>query len=346
MTNRKKINPRTADQFDRLPEAIVLLIFEKIIDAKTLITCLCVSKRFSSFVPESKSVFLKIPQFKFNTSENDEQKEDENQRESRRFLKYVVDTAIPKTEYFLRRLLHHPSPAERESFEIPDYANVQEDGTSYPSPRDFLKNFRELRFLEIELPCQAIELRSGIGGEPLVRWRANFSRSLVSFVILISEACSKMLAGNEKKEPDEKSECFFSFSQLMLETNLAMSCLFESYARHHLIKYVLLEKPMLCDIVVTDGYKRGKLCMSKENLDGLRSLETVKDENWHVKAWHESLLELPLSGYIMEGATLILMGAIEPGMAESVVMGAFEEEEKVVVEAARKLMKRERVRHV
>ena len=126
MTNRKKINPRTADQFDRLPEAIVLLIFEKIIDAKTLITCLCVSKRFSSFVPESKSVFLKIPQFKFNTSENDEQKEDENQRESRRFLKYVVDTAIPKTEYFLRRLLHHPSPAERESFEIPDYANVQE----------------------------------------------------------------------------------------------------------------------------------------------------------------------------------------------------------------------------
>ncbi|PSR90150.1 F-box protein [Actinidia chinensis var. chinensis] len=340
MTNRKKINFRTADQFDRLPEAIVLLIFEKIIDAKTLVTCLCVSKRFSSFVPESKSVFLKIPQFKFNTREND-QKEDENQREPRRFLKYVIDAAVLKTEYFLRRLLHHPSPLERESFEIPNYADVEEDGTSYPSPRDFLKNFRELRFLEIELPCQASELRSGSGGEPLVRWRANFSRSLVSFVILISESCSKMLAGNEKKEPDEKSECFFSFSQLMLETNLAMSCLFEAYSRHHLIKYVMLEKPMLCDIVVSDGYKRGKLCMSKENLDGLRSLETIKDENWHVKAWHESLLELPLSGYIMEGATLILMGAIESGMAESVVMGAFEEEGKVVVEAARKLMKRE-----
>uniref|UniRef100_A0A3Q7F1Y6 F-box domain-containing protein n=1 Tax=Solanum lycopersicum TaxID=4081 RepID=A0A3Q7F1Y6_SOLLC len=46
------IYPEPMDHFDRLPDSILLFIFNKIGDVKALGRCSVVSRRFNSLVPE------------------------------------------------------------------------------------------------------------------------------------------------------------------------------------------------------------------------------------------------------------------------------------------------------
>ncbi|KAK9930559.1 hypothetical protein M0R45_027594 [Rubus argutus] len=48
------------DGFDRLPDPLILQIFDLVSDTKTLIRCLAVSKRFNSLVPHTDSLVLTV----------------------------------------------------------------------------------------------------------------------------------------------------------------------------------------------------------------------------------------------------------------------------------------------
>ena len=48
------------DHFDRLPDSLVLVIFNKLGDIKALGRCFVVSKRFNSLVPQVEDVVVKM----------------------------------------------------------------------------------------------------------------------------------------------------------------------------------------------------------------------------------------------------------------------------------------------
>ncbi|GJU51197.1 acetyl-CoA carboxylase 1 [Tanacetum coccineum] len=50
----------TVDHFDHLPDSIVLLIFNKLLDVKTLGRCYVVSKRFQNLIPQAENVVVRV----------------------------------------------------------------------------------------------------------------------------------------------------------------------------------------------------------------------------------------------------------------------------------------------
>ncbi|KAK4421070.1 F-box protein [Sesamum alatum] len=55
-----RIHPETIDHFDRLPDSLILLIFNKIGDVKALGRCCVVSRRFHSLVPQVDDVIVRV----------------------------------------------------------------------------------------------------------------------------------------------------------------------------------------------------------------------------------------------------------------------------------------------
>ncbi|CAN1345541.1 F-box protein AUF1 [Linum perenne] len=65
------------DCFDRLPDPIVLIIFNRISDVKTLILCRSVSKRFNSLVPQTEWLCLRVDRVISSTSSDDDENSDD-----------------------------------------------------------------------------------------------------------------------------------------------------------------------------------------------------------------------------------------------------------------------------
>ncbi|KAJ9699186.1 hypothetical protein PVL29_008001 [Vitis rotundifolia] len=98
-----------------------------------------------------------------------------------------------------------------------------------------------------------------------------------------------------------------------------ISSLFASSARHCLLKQFVdsNDHKMLRSVVIADASKQGRLWMGQELLEELRtcvnsSMERTRIPALWVKLWYVSVLELPESGRVMQGATLIIMGRPVP----------------------------------
>ncbi|KAL6985209.1 hypothetical protein U1Q18_018587 [Sarracenia purpurea var. burkii] len=83
---------------------------------------------------------------------------------------------------------------------------------------------------------------------------------------------------------------------------------------------VVSDHPMLRSVVVSDGSKQGRLSMRTEQVEDLRSnltsaaqLESSPSPDrtpvpaLKMKLWHVPVLELPVSGCVMKGATLLVI---------------------------------------
>jgi len=84
--------------------------------------------------------------------------------------------------------------------------------------------------------------------------------------------------------------------------------------RHYLLKKIVGKLPMLQSVVITDASKQGKLCTVEQQLVELRN--TMKFENSPertpipklcMKLWYVPVMELPASGCVMKGLTLVLI---------------------------------------
>lgn len=140
------------DGFDRLPDPLILLIFNNISDIKTLIRCRAVSRRFNSLVPQSDSLLLKVDRV-ISSSESDD-----GDSLVVSFLRSIVkslhDLISPKPLHITSR--------------------------SQNSPAQILRGFERIRELEIELPSGDLRLEKGAA----IRWKAEFGKTLKSCVIL------------------------------------------------------------------------------------------------------------------------------------------------------------------
>lgn len=312
------------DRFGRLPDELVLVIFNKILDAKSLVRCLSVSKRFASFVPQIDSVSLRLPRHCLPI-----RKGSSSSSQSLRPVK-LLKTLLNKFVAKPFRLLHHLVAAKSSR-------SNPRGNLLYYSPSEVLKGFKEIKSLQLELP--------GYGGdvgfpnnETFLKWNAQFGSKLKSCVIIGATSFHRntiLPSNNDDQgkghEEQGRVESVLADEDLKLRIVWMVSSLIAASARHHLMKQVASNFPALSGVVVTDGNKQGKLWMEDEELAELRSsmnssmatesspsespsLERSVIPDLGMKLWYAPLLELPASGYVMKGATLIAIRPLEDGM--------------------------------
>uniref|UniRef100_A0A6N2L2H1 F-box domain-containing protein n=1 Tax=Salix viminalis TaxID=40686 RepID=A0A6N2L2H1_SALVM len=319
------------DCFDRLTDDLLLVIFNKLGDAKSLTRCISVSKRFASLVFEADTVFLSIPPRKHNPLR-------------RNLFKILIGKLIAKPLHFF----HHF---------IADRPDANRKVVSFYSPEEVLKHFRQVKTMHIELPSDGGKTGLMEGNDSLLKWKARFGSEIKSFAILSATSFQKRVqplsSGDDFSENNGE---VLTDGQLKLQIVLTISCLLAASARHYLMKQVLEEHHALENIIASDACKQGKVCMGKDEVAEIRnsiksmvatdsSLERTRVPDLSMRLWYAPVLELPENGYIMRGATLVVLrpnGDGQIGNGKKSGLFGFDGEEcerKAYSEAAREMMK-------
>ncbi|KAK4763580.1 hypothetical protein SAY87_013018 [Trapa incisa] len=292
------------DCFDRLPDELLLLILNRVRDAKSLTRCLAVSKRFGLLVLHADAVFLPVQRRPASPA-------------PKRGLEFPLNF-LAKTARFIRRII----TSKMES------SGCCEDECSYYDPQEILKPFTEIHSLDIEVPMcgRGVGLKNSDGF--LLKWAADFGTSLNSCTILGANSLEFMGRRHESSEPQEEEKAesseptaILSEKELNLRVVWIISCLIAAASRHALLKDLIEENTKLEEVEISDAAKQGKLWMGKEQVDEVRKsakigtksgsesmpLERSVVPELKMKLWFVPQMKLPETGYVMNGATLVLI---------------------------------------
>jgi hypothetical protein len=326
------------DQFDCLPDSLVLLILNKLDDVRSLGRCSAVSKRLNALAPLVHDVCVKIDRVVAVDGDLDDPMNLTSPKHRNiisHFLKLML-FVITKPFHDMR----NPSGTGRSM--LPQLA--------HHSPLQVLKNFSDIRNLRMELPRGDVGVEHGI----LLKWRAGYGSSLQICVLLGGTSVDRKPAGMECEIPSDYNgfmpESFYTNGGLKLRVVWAISCLIAASTRHYLLRSIIKGHPTLRSLVLADADGQGTLCMGTEQLKEFRENQlsaSACSNRTQVPACNMTLkyapyLELP-GGSALQGATLVVIKPADHGgsgsqkEAEAFVAGAFEEPLRSAVKA---LMKR------
>lgn len=355
------------DYFDLLPDPILVLILNKLFDAKSLCSCLLVSKRFASLVCEIDSISIQMNQ---------------KSPKSKKFIEDSSKSSSGSKGLFknpIFKFIYKPISLIQQAIANKKMNSLSKNGGGLDVLKwvgNTLKNFPDVQSINLELPCHGGEI--GINKNiPLLKWEAEFGIEMEKCAIL---GANSIIDRKEKirSENNENETQNFSDEELKLRIIWIISCLIASSARHNLMKKMVGQCPKLRKAMISDGGKQGKLCMNEEQIEVLRnsmkiskkeenpSLKLTSESNQEsddhdesnsmnysgylvMKLWYVKELELPCSGKIMKGATLVMIKPEKKGNNEEKendglnMLKAFEGED-VFEEAAKELLKRKEKR--
>jgi hypothetical protein len=301
-----------------------------------------VCKRFHSIAPQVDEIFLPIPHKKAAAAKESDAEVHKG------FLKNPVVRALAKPFHFISRMIKSKSRNDDDEYDLDFY--------SYYLHNQILKPFGEIRGLHLSLPSHGSQKQGSETGKAgknpttFLKWKAEFGRELHSCVILAAKSWTEK--ADDSQESDQES-CAMPDAELKLRIVWTISCLIAASARHYLIQETLRGQKTIENVVVSDESDQGRLCMSKEQIEETRELrgkgeETLLEYRTRVpsskmKMWYLERLEVPSSGKVMKGATLVVIKpeAAADGGGENVVeaFGFGEEGEgKLLGDAVRKLM--------
>ncbi|KAH0869231.1 hypothetical protein HID58_076253 [Brassica napus] len=298
------------DHFDHLPDSILLLVFNKISDVKSLGRCCVVSRRFHSLVTQVENVLIRVDCV---ISDDD--------NSSLSSIKSRSSASGPFSSIFRLVVggIVKPLQAGDEGGEI------EQGGVTHHSPTQVLKNFEEIRYLRIELPSGELGIDEGV----LLKWRAEFGSTLDHCVILGASSViqpnpmrvSQAIVTTTVESPasdDNGSipESFYTNGGLKLRVVWTISSLIAASARHYLLQPIIAEHKTLRSLVLSDSDGQGVLCMNRDQLEELRvkplSASSASKRTLvpalNMRLWYAPTLELP-DGTVLKGATLV---AIRP----------------------------------
>ncbi|WCJ28913.1 F-box family protein [Euphorbia peplus] len=273
------------DPFDTLPDPILLLIFSKLSDFKSLSQSLLVCKRFASLVFETDTVFLPI-------------------------LPHKTPPRTPKSIFKI--LLRKFTPKSHR----------KTDNISYHSPVLLLKNFSFIKSLHIQVPC--LDSKIGLMNRnqnrnrnqkstpnSLLKWKADFGSEFNYCVVLIADEFLQQCKNGEEIFGGDEN---LSDEELKLRIIQTISCLISVSARHCLLKKILEEHESIENASVSDVEKQGVLRLGKDEIAEMRaSMKSTSVElrsnvpDLKMKLWYVPVLKLPESGGVMRGATVVVI---------------------------------------
>lgn len=303
------------DSFDRLPDPLILVIFNSVADIKTLIRCRAVSKRFNSLVPQAETLVLKVDRVISTDSDGSF------------FLSFLKS---------IFRSLHH----------IISPKSLPIQPRPHNSPTQILRGFDRIRNLEIELPGGDLCLEKGA----VLKWKAEFGRRLKSCVIMgyrgLGEGEELDFGGD--MDGGLKVRVVWTISALIAAS--ARHYLLKELIREHreLERLVLRDRDGEGTVVMDREALRecrdgeGEEEQEEEAVEpGERDKSRTKVPAVQMRMRHEPLLELEGCGVRMGGATLVVVTPIKDGRKTGteeagLVCDAFE---GMFGEAARTLLK-------
>ncbi|CAN4080203.1 unnamed protein product [Withania somnifera] len=357
------IYPQPIDHFDRLPDSLLLFIFNKIAHVKALGRCSLVSRRFHSLVPEVDNVVVRVDCV---ISDDDSSSHfssaaggyssNKSRHPVSSLFRFVFSGLLKPFQSITQFIPISPRPSVGSALLEKD--GVDKNTVTHHSPTQVLKNFNEIKVLRIELPSGELGIDDGV----LLKWRAEFGSTLDNCVILgassviqsvsSSTDCTLLLNNDGNGENDNGSipDAFYTNGGLKLRVVWTISSLIAASARHYLLQPIIAEHKTLDSLVLTDADAQGVLCMNREQLEELRvkplSASSASKRTLvpalSMRLWYAAHLELP-DGTVLKGATLVAIRPSEQPKKEVVgadvnwVAAAFEEPFGT---AARMLVKR------
>ncbi|MQL93377.1 hypothetical protein Taro_026020 [Colocasia esculenta] len=212
-----EVEEEGVDQFDRLPDSVLLLVFNRIGDVKALGRCCAVSRRFHSLVPLVDNVLVRVdcvisdddhhantapgspssPSSSSSSASSSSCSAGGGKARGGLFshLARLVLGGIVRPLQAIGQILASPSSgagtfagrlssASSSASTSPSAASsvpsLGHSEVSHHSPTEVLRNFREIRRLRIELPAGELGVEDGV----LLKWKAGFGSTLESCVIL------------------------------------------------------------------------------------------------------------------------------------------------------------------
>ncbi|KAM5587622.1 F-box protein [Rosa sericea] len=326
---------RRIDHFDRLPDSLLLLVFNKIGDVKALGRCCVVSRRFHSLVPQVENVVVRVDCVISDDDSSPSASASDKSRAPFSSLFRLVFGGIVKPLQALGQFLGPRRSSSASSLAVgneDDGGELEQAGVTHHSPTQVLKNFNEIRFLRIELPSGELGIDDGV----LLKWRADFGSTLDNCVILgassvIQPGPNKPSLANDVVSGSGDGVCptnavtddngsipdsFYTNGGLKLRVVWTISSLIAASARHYLLQPIISEHKTLDSLVLTDADGQGVLYMNREQLEELRvkplSASSASKRTLvpalNMRLWYAPQLELP-DGVVLKGATLV---AIRP----------------------------------
>ncbi|XP_048141007.1 F-box protein At4g18380-like [Rhodamnia argentea] len=356
--------PLPIDHFDRLPDPLLLLIFNRVADVKALGRCGVVSRRFHHLVPQVDTVLVRVDCVISDDESASPVLSDKARNPLSTFFRVVLGNIVKPLQalgLFSGACRSQLGPSSSSSLAVGRECDGEMDqgGVTHHSPTQVLKNFNEIRFLRIELPSGEL----GIDGGVLLKWRAHFGSTLDNCVILGASSVVRPLpfknlvgfengtdAGCANDDNGSIPESFYTNGGLKLRVVWTISSLIAASARHYLLQPIIAEHKTLDSLVLTDADGQGVLCMNREQLEELRvkplSASSASKRTLvpalNMRLWYAPHLELP-DGVVLKGATLVAIrpsdqSGLKKDMADgSWISTAFEEPYGT---AARMLVKR------
>jgi hypothetical protein len=338
------------DQFDRLPDPLILIILNKLSDVRSLGRCLAVSRRFNSLVPQVTDLFVRIDRVVTSdglgcTGDSDETLTLTSTKPRNlfsHFLKLMLFTILKPLNH-----LHGGVGGPNRPL-LPQL--------SHHSPVQVLKNFTNVENLHIELPAGDVGTEDGV----ILKWKAEFGSTLQNCVILGGTRMDQKPATDNATVTSSLSleenngsipESFYTNGGLKLRVVWTISSLIAASTRHYLLRQIIKEHPTLKSLVLTDVDGQGTLVMGKEQLKEFRekplapsaSSSRTQVPASNMKLRYSPYLELP-GGVGIQGATLVAIRPAGDGNVnasngsgkkdvETFVSGAFEGAYKDAVKA-------------
>ncbi|CAJ2658668.1 F-box protein at5g46170-like protein [Trifolium pratense] len=330
------------DHFDRIPDSLLLLVFNKIGDVKALGRCCVVSRRFHSLVPQVENVVVRVDCVISDDDSNSSSNSSDKSRGPFWNLLRLVFGGIAKPIQTLGQFLGPKrvnsslsaasSAANSSSGSSLAVGTEDDGGVTHHSPTQVLKNFNELRLLRIELPSGELGIEDGV----LLKWRADFGSTLDNCVILgassvfhpksqdgtvVDASCgggngNGGVVGGVVEDNGSIPDSFYTNGGLKLRVVWTISSLIAASARHYLLQPIISEHTTLDNLVLTDADGQGVLYMNRDQLEELRvkplSASSASKRTLvpalNMRLWYAPHLELP-DGVVLKGATLV---AIRP----------------------------------
>ncbi|KAK8559922.1 hypothetical protein V6N13_016654 [Hibiscus sabdariffa] len=344
------------DHFDRLPDSLLLLIFNRIGDVKALGRCCVVSRRFHSLVPQVENVVVRVDCV---ISDDDCSSSSSSSDKSRALvgpfsnLFRLVFGGIAKPFQALGQFLGPNRSVLSETLDSlsssplsiapsggggVDDGEMDQSGVTHHSPTQVLRNFNEIRFLRIELPSGELGIDNGV----LLKWRADFGSTLDNCVIIgaasvVNNSNSQLSEfGNDGlciyngssvgEDNGSIPETFYSSGGLKLRVVWTISSLIAASARHYLLQGIIADHKTLDSLVLTDSDGQGMLCMNKDQLEELRVKPLLASSAskrtlvpaLNMRLWYAPYLELP-DGVVLNGATLVAIRPSEQSASKNEV---------------------------
>ncbi|XP_040378047.1 F-box protein At4g18380-like [Oryza brachyantha] len=305
------------DHFDRVPDSLVLLIFNRLADARSLGRCSAVSKRFNALVPLVDDACLRIDRVITDAADADDALGLAGPRPGRGVLSHLLKAML----LAVLKPFGHCDAGVRGGGG--DRAGKHGGAQQHHSPAQVLKNFSSIRNLRMELPVSDVGTDDGV----LLRWKAVFGSTLQSCVILggtrvdraaaVPAAAATAAGDHEASQGDDSGsipESFYTNGGLKLRVVWTISSLIAAATRHYLLREIVKEHPTLETVALTDAHGQGTLSMGRDQIKEFRDkpLAAAAAANrtqvpaCNMKLRYAPMLELS-DGTRIQGATLVVI---------------------------------------